>query len=684
MLKMKRYALCICAGIILSFGLKAQPLDEVPVEMTLEVADERLATGDYYNALALYEEAYSKIRDLDLAHQIAHLHLMLRDYKRAERWYGRVVEKDEMNKFPEAVFEYAKILKINGKYQEAIDGFNYLATVSENDSLLTLADNEVAGIQLAIKEEAPIELVVENIGRKINSSYSESSPQMTPEGDLYFSSIKTRELIVLNGKEGDYFSKIYQTQLDKKGKWETAKSLSSKINREGYHTSNPSFSDDGTRMFFTRALLELNEIIESKIYYSEQSGKGWGPANEVTNLNGSYLNKHPAPGQLYGRDVLFFTSDMEGGFGGYDLYYATSEGGNAYSLPVNLGPKINTSGDELTPFFQNNRLYFSTDSRPSLGGYDIYFSDWDGEQFSESQNMGAGYNSSYDDLSFSINSAGTRGFIVSNRPAEGTRSVKSKTCCDEVFEFELRDIVIDLIAQVIEGQTPLKGAKVTLFEIENNQPGKSTDKQSDETSIFQFLLDSDKAYKAIAELEGYYPGEISFNTTGIYDEYTVKKLIRLEKIPETSKDVEIVMINEPIRLNQIYYDFDDDKILSDAEKDLSYLLELMNQYPDMVIELSSHTDAQGNDEYNDRLSLRRAQSAKNWLLSRGVSSKRIEAVGYGEQQIINHCINGMDCTDDEHRVNRRTEFKIIAGPTSIEIKKELQGNDESGSSGKKK
>jgi peptidoglycan-associated lipoprotein len=343
---------------------------------------------------------------------------------------------------------------------------------------------------------------------------------------------------------------------------------------------------------------------------------------------------------------------------------------------------VNTPGDELTPFFQNNRLYFSTEGRPTLGGYDIYYCDWDGEQFSDAQNMGAGYNTSYDDLSFSINSAGNRGFIVSNRPAEGSRSIKSKTCCDEVFEFELRDIVIDLLAQVVENETPLTGAKVTLFEIENRQPGKSTSKQSDESSIFQFLLDSDKAYKVVAELEGYYPGEVSFNTTGIVDEYTVKKLIRLERLPETAKDVEIVMINEPIRLNQIYYDFDDDKILPDAEKDLSYLIELMNQYPDMIIELSSHTDAQGNDDYNDRLSLRRAQSAKNWITSRGVSSSRIEAVGYGEQQIINHCINGMDCTDDEHRVNRRTEFKIIAGPTSIEIKKELQGGD-TGSSEKK-
>ncbi|MDQ3016936.1 MAG: DUF1573 domain-containing protein, partial [Bacteroidota bacterium] len=149
---------------------------------------------------------------------------------------------------------------------------------------------------------------------------------------------------------------------------------------------------------------------------------------------------------------------------------------------------------------------------------------------------------------------------------------------------------------------------------------------------------------------------------------------KLAKKPEDKSGMETVTINEPIRLNNIYYDYDDDKILVDAEKDLSFLLDLMKKYPDMVIELSSHTDSRGNDAYNERLSQRRAQSAKNWLVSRGVSEKRIEAVGYGEDLILNQCINGIDCTDDEHRFNRRTEFKILSGPTTIEVKKSDLGN----------
>ena len=145
----------------------------------------------------------------------------------------------------------------------------------------------------------------------------------------------------------------------------------------------------------------------------------------------------------------------------------------------------------------------------------------------------------------------------------------------------------------------------------------------------------------------------------------------MEKAPTAEPETRTITINEPIRLNNIYYDLDDDKILLDAEQDLEVILDLMDEYPTMVIELSSHTDAQGTDGYNQRLSQRRAQSAVDWLIGNGVNPDRMQAVGYGETQILNRCVNGVKCTDDQHRFNRRTEFKIIAGPTSIEIKQEV-------------
>lgn len=163
-----------------------------------------------------------------------------------------------------------------------------------------------------------------------------------------------------------------------------------------------------------------------------------------------------------------------------------------------------------------------------------------------------------------------------------------------------------------------------------------------------------------------------FNTTGIKRTTKIEKKLTLrlvKKAPVDGVDSIVISTNEPIRLNNIYYDFDDDKILTDAEQDLLVIVGLMQQYPDMKIELSSHTDSQGKDTYNENLSQRRADSAKKWVVGKGISPDRIVPKGYGEQVILNGCTNGVKCSDEEHRFNRRTEFKITEGPTEITIKK---------------
>jgi peptidoglycan-associated lipoprotein len=654
--------------------LSAQPLDEVPVYMMIETAEASMAIPDYYTALEWYENAYKETRDPDIANKIATLQIKLRDFVRAERWLEKIVEKDMGEKYPYTVFQYAQVLKVNGNYQAAIDAFNHFAGLNVADSLLALADNEVAGIQLAVQSKPPMDLVVKNAGKTVNYSYTDASPFLGPDGNLYFSSMRTRELITLNGKEGDYYLKIYTSEPKKEGAWDVAKPIGDKINREGYHTGNPAIAPDGSRMFFNRSLLTGNDLSESKIFMSEGKGQNWGAPVELKGINGNYIAKQPAYGALFGKEVLFFSSNMPGGFGGYDIYYADRISDDTYDIPVNLGATVNSPGDEETPFYLNNKLYFSSNGHPGLGCFDIFRSDWNGQQWGKVENLGAGYNSSYDDLYFSVNEEGKLGFLVSNRPDEESRSLKSKTCCDDIYQFHIRDIVIDLITSVYDGNVPLNGSKVTLFEVDRGKTGKSTQQINANIHDSQFPLDQDKAYKVLVEKEGYKPAEFEFNTVGLIDNHTIRRTVKLAKKPEDTSGMETVTINEAIRLNNIYYDFDDDKILQDAEKDLTFLLGLMKQYPDMVIELSSHTDAQGNDAYNERLSQRRAQSAKNWLVSKGIKENRIEAVGYGEDNILNHCINGIDCTDEEHRLNRRTEFKIIAGPTTIEVKKSDLGD----------
>ncbi len=654
--------------------LSAQPVKEVPVYMMIETAEASLLIPDYYTALEWYENAYKETRDPEIANKISTLQIKLRDYVRAEKWLVKIVEKDQGVNYPYAVFQYAQVLKVNGKYQESIDAFNFYAGLNVSDSLLALADNEVAGIQLAVKSKPPIDLVVKNVGKSVNYSYTDAAPWLGMDGNLYFASMRTRELITLNGKEGDYYLKIYSSKPGKDGEWETAKPLESKINREGYHSGNPSITEDGSRMFFTRSQLTGNDLSESKIFMSINKAQNWGAPVELTGINGNYIAKQAAPGVVFGKEVLFFSSNMDGGFGGFDIYYADRINDESYGLPVNLGPLVNSTLDDETPFYLNNNLYFSSTGHPGLGGFDIFRSEWNGQEWGKPANLGAGYNSSYDDIFFSVNEDGKLGFLVSNRPDEDSKSLKSKTCCDDIYQFHIRDIVIDLITTVYDGTVPLPGTKVTVFEVDRGKTGKSQQQVNDKINDSQFPLDQDKAYKVLIEKEGYMPAEFEFNTVGVVDNFTVRRTIKLaKKVPDNS-GMETVTINEPIRLNNIYYDFDDDKILPDAEKDLSFLVELMKKYPDMVIELSSHTDAQGNDAYNERLSQRRAQSAKNWMVSKGIKDNRIEAVGYGEEFILNDCFNGIDCTDELHRVNRRTEFKIISGPTTIEVKKSDLGD----------
>jgi len=328
--------------------------------------------------------------------------------------------------------------------------------------------------------------------------------------------------------------------------------------------------------------------------------------------------------------------------------------------------------DEETPFYKDGNLYFSTNGLPGMGGSDIYYTTWNGTRWSKPINMGKGYNSPLDDLFFSLSPDGYSGFLTSNRP--GTSSVESSTCCNDIYEVLLTKVEASLITGAFtEDKKPIDSTDFQLVEMTNNRPGNSDLKNSDKTNKVTYALSLDKAYMVIANKEGYFPDTVEFNTVNLDETKEFAKVLYLKKKPEPVKpkepDYETITINEAIELKNILYDFDDDKILPDAEQDLIVLRDLMLQYPDMKIQLNSHTDAQGKDKYNQELSQRRAASAKRWLIKNGVEVTRIKAVGKGEKEIRNECVNGVKCDDDEHRYNRRTEFVIIDGPTTIQVKK---------------
>jgi peptidoglycan-associated lipoprotein len=347
---------------------------------------------------------------------------------------------------------------------------------------------------------------------------------------------------------------------------------------------------------------------------------------------------------------------------------------------VNLGEILNTSGDEVTPYYNDGKLYFSSNGHIGMGGLDVFVSTWDGTGWSAPMNLGKGFNSSADDKAFSIDKEGN-GFLASNRIG-GTGKLKTiknapslgATCCDDVFLIIKDKIKVGLIATVVDkSKKPLNGTNIQIIEMTNNQPGNTTTKDNKTGNNYESPLTLERSYMLVTSKDGYVSDTTYFNTVGFKksDNITKNIVLKAGKKAVPTDEFVTVEINQPIELENILYDYNKADIRSESEGDLNELADLMVKYPDMVIELSSHTDSRGKDAYNLDLSQRRANSVVKWLNEkRGITSDRLKPVGYGETVLKNRCGNDVkDCSEEEHQANRRTEFKIIAGPKEIKVTK---------------
>jgi peptidoglycan-associated lipoprotein len=747
-----------------AIGVTAQPAGNSD-ENLLKTAEEQMEKKDYYNALEWYEKYYDKTKDKSVAYQIGMMHYNLRDYVKAETWFGRVISASKRkggdpNEYPDAGFHYARMLKMNEKYDDAILAFEDYLAIAKDAEKIFLAKNEVIGAKMAAGSASGLKLTVENMSNKINTPNAEYSPSYDAANSaLYFTAYRKTEITAFDGK-ADSYAKVYRSFKSAKG-WSDAEALGDAINRPATNQGNVSLSPDGKILFFTRTTLDGNVLSDSKIYYSINSGGNWGAANEVQGVNGNYIAKQPCVGELFGKEVLYFTANMPGTKGGFDIFYANKKSDGVYDTPVNLGAVINTVGNEETPFYSNGKLYFSSTGHPGIGGFDVFSSTWSGSEWGEPKNMGKGFNSAADDLYYTMNKEG-QGFVVSNRV--GTKSLKSKTCCDDIFSLEVEQLKVDLKAYAFTGSKRLDGINFQLAEVNGRETGKVDWFKAPENE-FLSGLSLNKSYRVVASKDGYMSDTIYFNTVGLRENTTYEKRLNLERLIsaappapvkvtlkalaqlkekalrnvtyrliekggkaesrtgdelftqlivgksytligerskcisdtiefstdgiEKSVTIEKMLKLRPmlktltktdkINLPNIYYklskfaanDNDMDNYYL-AQQSLDYLYGIMVKFPEMRIELSSHTDAQGSDASNMILSQKRADGAKQYLMSKGVSSDRIVAKGYGETQLINHCKNGVKCPDDEHKQNRRTEFRIISGPTEISVEEQVE------------
>jgi outer membrane protein OmpA-like peptidoglycan-associated protein/tetratricopeptide (TPR) repeat protein len=743
--------LCFLCAFI---GLQAQPLKSSRPEFNLKAAEEAFAEKDYYNALDLYEKYYDQTKDRAVGYQIAMLQMNLRDYARAEGAFSRVLQREkkaaEGESHPDARFYYAQMQKMNEKYEEAILSFEDFVKESKDEKRIAMANVEIEGAKLAMKMKDNIVLIVNNAGNKVNTPNNEYSPSVAADGSvLYFTSFRNEKMITLDDKAGDYFAKVMKAERSPRGTWQEPEPVGGDINRQGTNHGSVYVTPDGNTMFLTRIELNGNEVVKSTLFSATKQGEAWSIANEVVGINGNFMVKHPCIGEIYGKEVLFFSANMEGTKGGFDLYYASKNPDGTYGAPINLGEPVNTLGDEETPFYKEGKLYFSSNGLPTIGGFDIFSASWNGTTWTTPDNMGKGINSAANDRYFNIDENGAI-YLLSNRP--GGRSLKSRTCCEDIYILQKEPLKIDLIATTSDGKKQLLGVNYQFIEVSKGKQGKP-DEQTVDTYKAELL--SNKGYIIITSRKGYISDTTEFNTIGIKENQKIEKKIVLkpvatlmvflqataksgstplskvsyqltetggkspdsktvdtysadlnfskqyvligskagfisdtvkfstndiketttiEKVLNLKPKVILVKRNERIKLQNLYYKLDkfaaNEEEMENwglAQQSLDYLYDIMSKYPDMQIELSSHTDSQGSDKYNLELSQKRAEGVKKFLIEKGIERAKIVAKGYGETRLANQCKNGVKCTPDEHLKNRRTEFRILSGPETIEI-----------------
>ncbi|MBC7777052.1 MAG: tetratricopeptide repeat protein, partial [Phycisphaerae bacterium] len=491
---MKKILFFLTLAMFLAICAKAQPLNRATPEANLKSAQEAEANGNPYAAAELYEKYLSENKnDKAISAKLAKLNFDLRDYEKAEKNFNKLVSRDRKMEFTELKYWLALSMKYNGKYAEAVDMFNQYITDGTDEALKKSSKREIAGCEIAKKLKQPEGLMVGNMGKDANNPNYDGSPSYSA-GELYFTSMRSKEVIVLNGKEGDWYTKVY-TSSKSGAEFGEPEPLGTQINREGWHQGNVSITPDGKTMYFTRAQLveKGQDLAESKIFISQKGSDGWAGANEVTGVNGDFIAKHPCEGELFGEKVLFFIANMPGGKGGYDLYYAPRKAEGVFGLPVNLGDVVNTSGDESSPFYQDGKLWFSSNGRPTIGGYDVFETQWNGAVWSEPKMMPLGINTSLDDMHYTRSNDGMEGFIASNRP--GLNSLKSKTCCDDIYAWEIERIKIDLLAKTFrlrrkgeKENQPLKGAVVTMLDVTEKKAANVDEKTNLAANDFPFTL----------------------------------------------------------------------------------------------------------------------------------------------------------------------------------------------------
>lgn len=653
-----KYSLLLVLATALIFGSCAK--------QNLYIAQDYKKEYRYVDAIPFYKKAIEKDPQKEAVIGLAECYKVLRDYDLASIWYGKAYAMD--NRDAEVTYQYAMMLKANGNYEEATRFFGFYKTLQPTDSLF--ANQQIMGCKMAMKWlENPKDYSMDNRD-DVNTSFSEFGMQQVTGADA-------TEYLISTNRPG---RSVETEPLARENKAPYFELLGARINDIGkvdqiyqyqigknfpYHVATPSFSANFDTVFYTRTPINTDvktkeQLNQLEIFYSIKVDNIWSDPIAFPFNNEAFSTGHPFLSE--DGNSLYFISDIPGGIGGYDIYVSKKANG-LWQRPENLGMKINTREDEFYPVIHNGKLYFSSFGHIGMGGLDLFVSQGIAGGWTAPENLQAPFNSAQDDFAY-FPIPGTKqkqGFISSNR-VEGMGK-------DDIYSFEYIDPLPPVYLVQVQGENEggtVPSATMERFSIfEKGQPSKMASVYTDIYGNQFYIVEQNQDYEVKANVPGYLSEVESFS----YDHLRVTDTILVKQdLPKQFGykailpfNLREISVGKEYEINNIYFDFNSAKIRPSAETELIQIANLLLANKGFNVEIGSHCDARGSDQYNLILSERRAKSVMNFLISKGVSKTRLTSKGYGESQIVNECVNGVDCTDEKHEENRRTTFKIVEG-----------------------
>lgn len=510
------------------------------------------------------------------------------------------------------------------------------------------------------QEEQPLYLIT-NIAA--NSALSNFGTSFYGEDKLLFSRPAKRNYIINNVWKGNGqpFLDLYVGTITDDGELIDIEKFPKPVNTK-FHEADVAITKDGKTMYFTRSnyfegkyrkdSLGINRL---KMFKAVKDASGqWSAIYDIPFNNDHYSVGHPTISE--DQKTLYFISDMPGTLGKTDVFKVDLHSDGTYGDPVNLGPKVNTPGKEMFPYIAgNDELYFSSNGREEgIGLLDIYKSKLSNGEVQSTAHIEAPINSDQDDFGLIINNKTREGFFTSNR-SDGMGD-------DDIYYFKELSCDQTVVGLTKDADTGLllAGTKVQLFK--NNVLIDSLTVTVGQDAVFKFPLDCSSSYRFEGSKENYLDASITLNTND-EDEKIHEVELRLEP------DDEFIVVGDKVllKINTIYFDYDKSDIRADAEIDLNKAIKILQKYPDLIVEFGAHCDSRGRDSYNDKLSTRRANSTVDFMTENGIPTTQLTGKGYGERMLTNKCSNGVICSEEDHQLNRRTEF-VIKNPEIIKSK----------------